>query len=73
MDGFSMVTMEKIVHEFNIITLAHMKKVTNKAIEGNTGHFGKIINMDGLEGFAGIYVQCIKPQADRFEFPDCHV
>jgi len=82
MEGFQVVTMEDVVHEidiftsatgnFNIITLAHMKKMKNNAIVGNIGHFDNEIDMAGLEGFAGIKVQNIKPQVDRFEFPDGH-
>ena len=57
---------------FNIITLEHMKKMKNNAIVGNIGHFDNEIDMAGLEGFEGIKVENIKPQVDRFEFPDGH-
>merc|ERR1712046_520049 len=57
---------------FNIITLEHMKKMKNNAIVGNIGHFDNEIDMAGLEGFAGIKVDNIKPQVDRFVFPDGH-
>merc|ERR1739847_30016 len=57
---------------FNIITLEHMKKMKNNAIVGNIGHFDNEIDMEGLEGFAGIKVENIKPQVDRFVFPDGH-
>jgi len=82
MEGFQVVTMDDVVGEidiftsatgnFDIITLAHMKKMKNNAIVGNIGHFDNEIDMAGLEGFAGIKVQNIKPQVDRFEFPDGH-
>merc|ERR1712048_1480097 len=39
---------------------------------GNIGHFDNEIDMAGLEGFPGIQVQNIKPQVDRFLFPDGH-
>merc|ERR1712195_325983 len=82
MEGFQVVTMESVVHEidifvsttgnFNIIRLEHMKKMKNNAIVGNIGHFDNEIDMAGLEGFPGIKVENIKPQVDRFEFPDGH-
>merc|ERR1711924_445320 len=42
------------------------------AIVGNIGHFDNEIDMAGLEGFEGIKVENIKPQVDRFVFPDGH-
>merc|ERR1712073_298707 len=82
MEGFQVVTLESVVGEidiftsatgnFNIITLEHMKKMKNNAIVGNIGHFDNEIDMAGLEGFAGIKVENIKPQVDRFVFPDGH-
>merc|ERR1712151_1041980 len=82
MEGFQVVTMESVVGEidiftsatgnFNIITLDHMKKMKNNAIVGNIGHFDNEIDMAGLEGLAGIKVENIKPQVDRYVFPDGH-
>merc|ERR1712238_199565 len=82
MEGFQVVTMEQCVSEidiftsatgnFDIITLEHMKKMKNNAIVGNIGHFDNEIDMAGLEGFPGIVVEKIKPQVDRFVFPDGH-
>merc|ERR1712147_63964 len=37
---------------------------------GNIGHFDNEIDMAGLEGFPGIKVESIKPQVDRFVFPN---
>merc|ERR1711929_22764 len=82
MEGFQVATLESVVGEmdifvtttgnFNIITLEHMKKMKNNAIVGNIGHFDNEIQMSELEGFPGIKVENIKPQVDRFEFPDGH-
>merc|ERR1719230_1367060 len=82
MEGFQVVTMEDVVGDidiftsatgnFNIITLEHMKLMKNNAIVGNIGHFDNEIDMAGLEGFEGIKVENIKPQVDRFVFPDGH-
>merc|ERR1739849_2761 len=48
------------------------QKMKNNAIVGNIGHFDNEIQMAELEGFKGIKVENIKPQVDRFEFPDKH-
>merc|ERR1712113_438111 len=80
MEGYQVTTLESVVGEidifvtttgnFNIITLEHMKKMKNNAIVGNIGHFDNEIDMAGLEGFEGIKVDNIKPQVDRFVFPN---
>merc|ERR1711907_567039 len=54
------------------ITVDHMKKMKNNAIVGNIGHFDNEIQMAELETFPGIKCENIKPQVDRFEFPDGH-
>merc|ERR1711966_521762 len=82
MEGFQVATMESVIGEidifvtstgnFNIVTLEHMKNMKNNAIVGNIGHFDNEIQMDKLEGFPGIKVENIKPQVDRFIFPDGH-
>jgi len=80
MEGFQVATLESVVGEidifvtttgnFNIITVEHMKKMKNNAIVGNIGHFDNEIDMAGLEGTEGIKVESIKPQVDRFVFPN---
>merc|ERR1712121_113223 len=57
---------------YDIITLDHMKKMKNNAIVGNIGHFDNEIDIAGLENSPGIKVENIKPQVDRFVFPDGH-
>merc|ERR1712113_86502 len=57
---------------FKIITLEMGKKMKNNAIVGNIGHFDNEIAMEDLENFPGIKVENIKPQVDRFVFPDGH-
>merc|ERR1712093_712870 len=49
-----------------------MAKMKNNAIVGNIGHFDNEIDMAGLEAYPGIKCDNIKPQVDRFEFPDGH-
>merc|ERR1712217_948817 len=48
------------------------KKMKNNAIVGNIGHFDNEIEVEKLEQFEGIKVENIKPQVDRFIFPDGH-
>merc|ERR1712138_137173 len=82
MEGFQVATMESVVGEVDIfvsttgnhriIRLEHMQKMKNNAIVGNIGHFDNEIEMQELEGLAGIKVENIKPQVDRFQFPDGH-
>jgi len=80
MEGFQVVTLESVVGEidifttttgnFNIITLEHMKKMKNNAIVGNIGHFDNEIQMAELE--KATTRLNIKPQVDKFIFPDGH-
>merc|ERR1711887_513460 len=82
MEGFQVAAMDSVVGEvdifvsttgnFKIITVESMKKMKNNAIVGNIGHFDNEIEMDALEGLPGIKVENIKPQVDRFVFPDGH-
>merc|ERR1712066_460526 len=82
MEGFQVVKMESVVAEIDIfvsttgnkdiIKLDHMKKMKNNAIVGNIGHFDNEIEMDKLEKSEGIKIENIKPQVDRFVFPDGH-
>merc|ERR1719491_1830127 len=82
MEGYQVAPLEDVVGEidifvtttgnFNIIRAEHMSKMKNNAIVGNIGHFDNEVDMAGLEGFPGIKVENIKPQVDRFVFPDGH-
>jgi len=56
----------------DIIMADHMAKMKHNAIVGNIGHFDNEIDMAGLMGVPGIKRQTIKPQCDRFIFPDGH-
>jgi len=82
MDGFQVAPIEDVVEiadifitttgNKDIIMVEHMQKMKNNAIVGNIGHFDNEIDMAGLESFPGIKRQNIKPQCDRYEFPDGH-
>jgi len=82
MDGFQVAPIEDCVKEADIfitttgnkdiIMVEHMKQMKNNAIVGNIGHFDNEIDMAGLESYPGIKHTNIKPQCDRYEFPDGH-
>merc|ERR1712066_338917 len=82
MEGFQVATLDEVAGgadifitttgNFKIITLETMKKMKNNAIVGNIGHFDNEIEMAALESCPGIKVENIKPQVDRFVFPDGH-
>merc|ERR1712129_29842 len=56
----------------DIIMLKHMQAMKNNAIVGNIGHFDNEVDIAGIEKFPGIKRTQIKPQCDRWEFPDGH-
>ena len=56
----------------DIIMAEHMAKMKHNAIVGNIGHFDNEIDMAGLFHTPGVKRQNIKPQVDRFIFPDGH-
>ncbi len=56
----------------DIITADHMARMKHQAIVGNIGHFDNEIDMAGLEATDGIERITIKPQVDKWVFPDGH-
>jgi len=82
MEGFEVTTMEEALKEGNIfvtttgnkdiITLEHMKQMKDQAIVCNIGHFDNEIQVDALKNLEGIQKINIKPQVDKYHFPDGH-
>jgi adenosylhomocysteinase len=82
MEGFEVKTVADALDEGNIfvtatgnrdvITLEHMKKMKDQAIVCNIGHFDNEIQVDALNSFKGIEKINIKPQVDKYVFPDGH-
>ncbi|MFH1852716.1 MAG: adenosylhomocysteinase [Candidatus Neomarinimicrobiota bacterium] len=82
MEGYRVVTMEQALAEGNIfvtatgnidvITLAHMKAMNDQAIVCNIGHFDNEIQVDDLNAAPLVQRETIKPQVDRYTFPDGH-
>lgn len=56
----------------DVITLDHMLKMRDYAIVCNIGHFDNEIQVNALQNYPGIRKEQIKPQVDRYVFPDGH-
>jgi adenosylhomocysteinase len=82
MDGMEVVLIEDVINDVDIFVSAtgnkdiimaeHMSKMKNNAIVCNIGHFDNEIDVNGLEKYPGIKRENIKPQVDRYVFPDGH-
>ena len=82
MDGYQVATVEDVVGVADIfvsatgnkavITSEHMSRMKHQAIIGNIGHFDNEIDMAGLAKLPGIERVNIKPQVDKWVFPDGH-
>ncbi|MBN1131014.1 MAG: adenosylhomocysteinase [Chitinispirillaceae bacterium] len=55
-----------------VITADHMAKMKDQAIVCNIGHFDNEIQVEKLNNFPGIKRINIKPQVDKYIFPDGH-
>ncbi len=56
----------------DIIRIEHMEKMKDQAIVANIGHFDNEIQVDNLNDYPGITRVNIKPQVDKYIFPDGH-
>ena len=82
MEGYQVLTVDDVVGyadlfvtatgNLNVITADHLARMKNNAIVGNIGHFDNEIDMAGLAKVPGIRRENIKPQTDRWVFPDGH-
>src|SRR5580704_5577484 len=82
MEGFEVTTVEDTLGRgdiyvtctgnVDIITLEHMKKMKDQAIVCNIGHFDNEIQVDLLNAEKGVEKLNIKPQVDKYHFPDGH-
>jgi adenosylhomocysteinase len=80
MEGFEVTTVEDTLGRgdiyvsctgnTDIITLEHMQKMKDQAIVCNIGHFDNEIQIDRLNTMAGVTRTNIKPQVDKYTFPD---
>ena len=82
MEGFEVKTMDEAVSYADIfvtatgvcdiITADQMKRMKDQAIVCNIGHFDVEVDVAGLKAIPGIKKVNIKPQVDKFIFPDGH-
>jgi adenosylhomocysteinase len=82
MEGFEVTTVEDALSEaqiyvtttgnFGIVRIEHMEKMRDQAIVCNIGHFDNEIEVDKLNAYPGIVKETIKPQVDKYTFPDGH-
>ncbi len=82
MEGYQVTTMEDAVEHGDIFVTAtgccdvigieHMERMKNDAIVCNIGHFDIEIQVAALDKFPGIKKTVIKPQVDKYTFPDGH-
>ena len=82
MEGFEVTTVEDALHEADlyvtttgncdIITIDHLAAMKDSAIVCHIGHFDNEIQVEKLKNFPGIKCTNIKPQVDKYTFPDGH-
>ncbi len=82
MEGFRVTTVEEALAEGNIyvtttgnkdiIRIDHIEKMKDGAIICNIGHFDNEIQVEKLKKFPGVECVNIKPQVDKYIFPDGH-
>ncbi len=80
MEGFEVSTIDEALGEGNIyvtttgnkdvITAAHLSKMKDESIVCNIGHFDNEIQVDQLNHWPGIKILNIKPQVDKYIYPD---
>ncbi len=82
MQGYEVNTLEDVIDSADIfitttgnkdiITARDMARMKHQAIVGNIGHFDNEIDIAGLTKVPGIERVNIKPQVDKWVFPDGH-
>jgi adenosylhomocysteinase len=82
MEGFQVTTIEETLGEADIyvtatgnrdiISTEHMARMKDQAIICNIGHFDNEIQVDKLNNLPGVEKITIKPQVDKYLYPDGH-
>jgi adenosylhomocysteinase len=82
MEGYTVTTVEDALDTADIfvtatgnkdiITLDHMRRMKDQAIVCNIGHFDNEIQVEALQSAQDVGHQNIKPQVDRYDFPEGH-
>jgi len=82
MEGYQVTTLEDTLGwadiyitttgNIDIIKFEHMERMKDQAVVGNIGHFDNEIQVEKLSDAAGVKRTNIKPQVDKYTFPDGH-
>src|SRR5436190_3130123 len=82
MEGYEVTTIEETLGRgdiyiaatgnVDVIKLEHMERMKDQAIVANIGHFDNEVQVDALNSAAGVRRTNIKPQVDKYRFPDGH-
>lgn len=82
MEGYQVARIEEVLHlgdifvtatgNIDVITAEYMAEMKDEAIVCNIGHFDNEIQVAQLEKWPGIRKINIKPQVDKYVFPDGH-
>jgi adenosylhomocysteinase len=82
MEGYEVTTLEETLRRgdiyitatgnIDILTLQHMQRMKDQAIVANIGHFDNEIQVEALDAAKGVKRTNIKPQVDKYTFPDGH-
>src|SRR3954449_11996362 len=82
MEGYEVTTVEETLGRgdiyisatgnVDVIKLEHMERMKDQAIVANIGHFDNEVQVDALNSAAGVRRTNIKPQVDKYKFPDGH-
>ncbi len=80
MEGYDVKTLDDVIEgadvvitatgNKDIVTIDQMRRMKHNAVLGNIGHFDNEIDIAGLTAFPGVERVTIKPQVDRWIFPD---
>ncbi|MGA3169938.1 MAG: adenosylhomocysteinase [Chthoniobacteraceae bacterium] len=80
MEGYEVTTIEETLGlgdiyvtttgNLDVITVEHLAGMKNQAVVCNIGHFDNEIQVDKLNAYPGVKRVNIKPQVDKYIFPD---
>ena len=82
MEGYEVTTIEETLGlgdiyiaatgNVDVIKLEHIERMKDQAIVANIGHFDNEVQVDALNAAKGVKRTNIKPQVDKYTFPDGH-
>ena len=82
MEGYEVTTIEETLGRgdiyiaatgnVDVIKLEHIERMKDQAIVANIGHFDNEVQVDALNSAKGVNRTNIKPQVDKYTFPDGH-